>query len=534
MTENKDKSLSSDEKDKSRKDDVAKGVQNAAFLGATEELVERYGGAVKEHIASYTGVDNELGIKYKRSLKSVSESKVNPDYQKTNIKQQSGFSAEIKESANFNAESRIKGTGLRKVRTDDMGSVNDQLRDHVVIDGNGNIVAGSQMKFVGKSPSEALKKLRSKPYQKYLDNNVDIEVPKDFYSGIQAEADAQIKSIGKQLKVVTEKGDTKTAAKLQEQLDSLKKIKKNLKKSSVTNKQALFAREHPALSAFGSELKIAHRAGVKGAGIGATIGAGISGIMNFYEVHQGELSPKEAFFNTARDVASSAVNGYIITAGATEISGIMRNCESTISKSLANSNFPAAILTLAIDTSKVLLKYFRSEITGTEALEQMGEEGYTLLFTSAYATAGKMLVSKTACIAVGQIVIPVPGIGAIIGGLVGFAVASASYQYLLSALQEKELAHERRMKIEKACREHIEMIRAYQEEINETINNYLSTNITSIQTYFDSILSSFRIGEIEKAVYSINGITMLMGQEPICHTLDEFDALMNSDKTIML
>lgn len=532
MAENKDNATIDEEKKK--RENGAKGLQSAAFLGATEDLIERHGGAVKEHIASYTGVDNELGIKYKRSLKSVSESKVNPEYKETNIKQQAGFSAEIKESANFNAENRIKGTGRRKVRTDDIGRVNDPLLDHVVIDGNGNIVAGSQMKFVGKSPSEALKKLQSKPYQKYLDNNVDIEVPKDFFSGMQAEADAQIKSLGKQLKAVTEKGDTKTAAKLQEQLYALKKIKKNLKESSVTNKQALFAREHPTLSALGSELDVVNRAGLKGAGTGAAISAGISGIVNLYEMHQGELSPKEAFFNTARDVASSAVNGYMITAGATGFSGVLKSCNSVKIQGLAKTSFPGTIVTLAADTTNVLIKYFNGEITGAEALEEMGERDFVTISSGAGATIGSaaaMHIVAGSAVA-GQTMVPV--IGALIGGLVGYAIASAGYASLLTALQEKELAHERRLVIEKACREHIEMIHAYQEEINETINNYLSTNITSIQTYFDSILSSFRIGEIEKAVYSINGIAMLMGQEPICHTLDEFDALMNSDKTIIL
>lgn len=521
MTENKDSLLSSDEKDKSRKDDVANGVQDAAFLGATEDLVERHGGAVKEHIASYTGVDNELGIKYKRSLKSVSESKVNPDYRKTNIKQQSGFSAEIKESANYNAESRIKGTGLRKVRTDDMGSVNDQLRDHVVIDGSGNIVAGSQMKFVGKSPSEALKKLRSKAYRKYLDNNVDIEVPKDFYSGIQAEADAQIKSLENQLKSVTEKGDATTAAKLQDQLDSLEKIKKSLKKSSVSNKDAIFAREHPALSAFGSELKIAHKAGVKGAGTSVAISSGISAVTNLYEAVQNDLSPKEIVFIVARDAASSAVNGYVLTAGATELSGLMHNSSDAAMRALSKTSFPTAVVSIINDSIKSLAKYFSGEITGTEALEQMGEKGFTMIFSTAYA-------------AVGQAIIPVPVLGALVGSLLGHAVASAGYSELLNALKEKELAHKRRLEIEKACSEHIKMLNRYREEMNKLISQYLSENISATQIYFGEILSAFKVGEAEKAVFGINGITTLMGQKPICYSFDEFDALMNSDKTIIL
>ena len=70
-----------------------------ALQGAAVGTIEKFGSAVKEHLVSFSGKDRELGTETTRSLKSVSKSKVNPEYKETNIKQQAGFSAEIKSVA---------------------------------------------------------------------------------------------------------------------------------------------------------------------------------------------------------------------------------------------------------------------------------------------------------------------------------------------------------------------------------------------------------------------------------------------------
>ena len=97
---------------------------------------------------AYTGIDNENGKTLVKGLKQVSQFAVNPDYAWQNYKQQAGFSAEIKEVANTNAENIIKGSKIYKVRMDDRGSVNDPLFDFELIDEKGNAIPGSgtQMK----------------------------------------------------------------------------------------------------------------------------------------------------------------------------------------------------------------------------------------------------------------------------------------------------------------------------------------------------------------------------------------------------
>ena len=125
-----------DEREKHRSR-FSEGLENAAITGAAAETVRRYGSAVKEHLVAYSGMDNEAGVKLTRGLKSVSESKINPDFAENNIKQQAGFSAEIKSAARGNAENIINKKPARIRRTDDLGSVNDQIRDLVEVGPDG-------------------------------------------------------------------------------------------------------------------------------------------------------------------------------------------------------------------------------------------------------------------------------------------------------------------------------------------------------------------------------------------------------------
>lgn len=55
-------------------------LKNATISGASSEVVQRYGSAVKEHYMSYTGINNETGNHLKKGFKDIASSKINPDY----------------------------------------------------------------------------------------------------------------------------------------------------------------------------------------------------------------------------------------------------------------------------------------------------------------------------------------------------------------------------------------------------------------------------------------------------------------------
>jgi len=175
-------------------------VSDDVSLAANAETLGRYSEAGKQFKVAYDGIDNATRQELKKGLKSISKSRVNPEFQDTNIKQQAGFSAEVKTVARENAESIIDGKKTRSTRTDDMqkqsdgkghavGGTNEELYDVAEIGANGTYIEGTarQLKYVGGNPQECANKLLSSKFDKYRDADVSIEVPSDFYDEVKRE-----------------------------------------------------------------------------------------------------------------------------------------------------------------------------------------------------------------------------------------------------------------------------------------------------------------------------------------------------------
>jgi uncharacterized membrane protein (Fun14 family) len=125
-------------------------------------------------------------------------------------------------------------------------------------------------------------------------------------------------------------------------------------------------------------------------------------------------------------------------------------------------------------------------------------------------------------------------VGGMLGGMLGYAIASASYGTLLISLKDSKLAHEERIQIEQVCEEHIQMIRAYRLELEEIISKYLVSNMELFQQSFDNMKNSLGIGNIDGFISGANSISKALGKPPQFENLDEFSAIMDSNTTFKL
>jgi len=506
-------------------DDKAKSIINAGLGGAASDTVQRYGSAVKVHLVAYGGVNNETGnsLTPKKSLKDISGYKKNPKHEEANLKQQAGFSAEIKDTARENAEREISGSKTRAARTDDIGRVNDPLFDIVELDSKGNVVAGSgtQMKFVGKDPKAALNKMKSKQYDKYWENDAKVSVPSDYYDGMLKEADAQIQKLKEQAAKLEAQGKGDLAKETLAKAEKLEKIKKSLKKSKVSNKEAMEARTNPLSSTVKDVAKLAHRAGVEQAKAGAVIGGGLSFIRNAVEVIKGEKSPEDALVDVAKDTGSAAVVSYATGSGGAALKGAMQNAPSEYLRVLSKTGVPAQVVVVALELGKTMTKFIKGEIDGIECLEELGEKGTGMLASAAGA-------------AVGQMLIPIPILGGLIGGMIGYAFSSSCYSMLLTTGKEAKLAREERIRIEAECAMAIKQIEEYHKLIKAIIDSYL----TEHRAVFDDALHELNRGlELDDADGFIAGANMIsekLGGKPQFSNMDEFDALMANGITLKL
>lgn len=514
------------------KDNKKNGLLNAAIVGGTYQTTQKYGDAVKQHFVAYSGRDNETGINLVKGLKDIAEGKINPDYEFQNISQQSGFAAEVKEVARSNAEAIINDDSTRKIRTDDLGRINDQLYDTLTIDKNGNIIdgTGEQIKFLGSSKDDtkglgnakrAFDKLSSKEFKKYLDNDAKIVVPPEQYQGILQEADAEINKLSSQLDRLKNSEKTEEFTKIENRIKDLKKLKENLKKASLTTEEAREARLSPKLSTAKDVLKLSHRAGLDAAQTASLIGGSVSIVKNITAVFKNEKNTGEAVRDVALDTGRAGALGYGTGFAGSIIKGAMQNSESTYIRALSKTNIAGTTVNIAITSTRILTNYFNGEIDGVQCLEMLGQEGVGMVASAMFAT-------------IGQIAIPIPVVGGLIGGMIGYALSSASYGLLLNALKEKEMAHKERMYIESVCAEHIKMIREYRLEIEKIINQYLSNKLEVFNEAFTGIKNALEIGDIDLFIENTNRITENFGGKPAFSTIDEFDEIMLTKTTIKI
>ena len=461
----------------------------------------------------------------KRSLKSISESKVNPGYKKQNLKQQAGLSAETKEVALRRAEEAISGKKPTTTRTDDIpGHVNDELFDITCkVDAAGNPVPGAsaQMKFVGSSPKAAVQKMLGRDYQKYIDNNCKMLVPSDYYDGMKAELGERMASLNKQIDRLKAEGKTDAAARKLAELEKCRKLDKNLRKSKVSSKGALEARLAPARSTAKDIAKLAHRAGIEQAKMGALLGGGVSIVRNLVAYVRDDKDASKALADVARDTAEAGALSYATAAAGAAIKGALQNARRGMVRALSKTGLPALVATTTLEASKTLKRYFTGEIDGTECLEELGEKG-----------AG--MVSSAMFMAIGQAAIPIPIVGALAGSMVGYAFSAASYKVLTDSLKEAKLSRERRTAIERECEESIRMMREYRAELTAVLDRHLARRKALFDEAFAKVEEAIKTNDASGYIGAMNDIAAAHGRKPQFHDTAECDDLMSSCKAVVI
>ncbi len=151
------------------------------------------------------------------------------------------------------------------------------------------------------------------------------------------------------------------------------------------------------------------------------------------------------------DYVSVDEKGNVIPGALTQSKFVGRNgaeCFEKFFQSLGKGSVPAMIVGAGVANCKVFIDYFRGKIDGTELLKQLGKANTTLISSGAMAVAGQALI-------------PIPVVGVLIGGLVGAVLSETCFNALLKACEEAKLARQRRIEIEKECREIIKLLEAY-------------------------------------------------------------------------
>jgi len=523
------------EKDYEENKDIKKELKQKILQGAAAENISRYGSATKEHLVAYSGVDNETGTKLKKGLKQISKSKVNKDFKSQNIKQQAGFSAEVKSVARKNADNIVKRDKTRFIRSDDLGRTNDQIIDIAVLSADGKEIKGlgSQMKFVGSSPDALLDNLQSGKCRKYLDADAILDIPDDYYNelvgkkGSKGIIDKRIDSLKSQIKEAEKAGKNDVVSSKKAQLEDCKKIKKNLRKSGLTNKEAIEARKSPRLSTAKEVVGLAHKAGVEQAKTGAIVAGSVSLVKNAVACMKGELEPDEAAKAVVKDIGTGAIFSYTTSFTGAAIKGTMQNSSSTYVRALSKTNIASSLVSTTINTGKTMQQYMKGELTGAQCVEQLGKHGVGEVGSAMFTMISLAAVSGTGSVAI-QV------LAGITGSTLGYAAATAVYNELSTSLKEHELAIEERIRIEAECEEAVRLLCQYRAEMNEAVETYLSEHYETIDGGFKAMDEAILLNDINGFIAGNVMIQEQLGYVVQFSSQEEFDDLMLSDIALTL
>ena len=152
------------------------------------------------------------------------------------------------------------------------------------------------------------------------------------------------------------------------------------------------------------------KAGLTGAAIGGGLGLVFHGLMNAYHVGKGHKTHGEAIVDTIKGTVSAAARSGVVTAGAKVIVIAARQNGLT---GFAAGAGPAVIANAVFEAGHAVYQYARGEIGADALREQAG--GAALRGAAAYY-----------CGIAGQVMIPVPVVGALVGSVVGYTASTRS------------------------------------------------------------------------------------------------------------
>ncbi|NHA47904.1 hypothetical protein EWZ85_04705 [Helicobacter pylori] len=495
-------------------------------MGLTGEESALHASANREHFSAFD------------RLEEISKRKVNPNYIKQNINQQAGYSAEIKEQAHVNAHNILAGKRERIVQYDNLSSgqkaqvkklfpnyatpkKNHEIVDYASVDEKGNVIPGTltQSKFVGRNGEECFKKLLSKDYKKYFENGAKMKIARNHYGDFQRAVNTRIKSLESQIVKQKGLGNFQKAAHLEEKRQYCKTIKAHTRPARVAKGEAIEARLNPNLSTAKDVTRVSHQAGMNVAQTGALIGGGVSAITNIYECIANGKDPMKALKHTLVATAKGGALSYGSAFASSSFGGLMQSSANKIIQSLGKGSVPAMIVGACVANATILGRYFSGKIDKTELLKQLGKANTTLISSGAMAVAGQALI-------------PIPVVGALVGGFVGAILSETFFNAFLKDREEAKLAHQRRIEIEKECHEFIKLLEIYQNQFKEVFEKYFHETTKFFNQSFNELERASYAGDADLAIGVNNKIQERLGQKALFNNKQECWELITSNKEI--
>lgn len=544
---------------------VQKAVEANISLAANSQTISRHAGAASEYIKAYTGKNYQASGALKgdmqKSLKGIAEGNINQDYANQNVRQQAGYSAEVMEVAERNAEEILKGSDKRYARADDVKGhkINETKNDIVLLDDKGNEILGPdgqaqgmQMKFIkmDKSPEDLAKRLTDSEFRtKYPDGNYC--VPSEKYDGVKAALADKEAKLQTQIDKAKQSGNTELAAKKQQELDYVRKVDDNLEKSKVTGQESVEARLNPAEWTAGKVAKMSHEAGIECAKTTAAITFVTSFARNISDYLKGDIDEETALKNLAKDTAKGAASAYVMGASSAALSAAFQNSSNQFLNNLATNypDSPAYIISFSVQTFSIISKRLKGEITDAECFGQIGKTAAVM----GGSIAGKAIGTKVGTAVGAKVGTAIGGkvgatvgcalgpVGAMVGAFVGSVIVSTAIDTIGAEINNLKIANgmlkEQRQRVaevkaryEDLCKE----LDEYDRRFRETYIAYTEELRAVMGEAITGMAYALQLNDPDMFIVHTNNITHALGEETQFSSVSEFKTMVENQIPLKL
>ena len=204
-----------------------------------------------------------------------------------------------------------------------------------------------------------------------------------------------------------------------------------------------------------------------------------------------------------------------------QVSAVRKTMVATTIKAIGKRSPHAAIATGLGDITKFFIAYLKGDISKEKLFETVSHTSVTT--TSAFYYAG-----------LGQVAIPIPVVGALVGASVGYFVGNMLHQSGLIALGDSQIvreAKERREAVQTFCKTLVPEIKKSRIQLEQYIRKYFSDRKEEFEQAFNMLDNSLIEWNPDKFVAGLERINNQFGASLQFKTFDEFDEFMKSDET---
>ena len=266
---------------------------------------------------------------------------------------------------------------------------------------------------------------------------------------------------------------------------------------------------------------IVHSVGVESAEFVAIFCGTIVLVQQIIALLKNEVDGKEALLNIGGNTFKQAVKKYILVGSSTLLKSTLEEAHHVGLRGASMTGLPETTIQVSIATSKILYQYCTGKIDAKTCVQKISVQGANTLSANLFSV-------------IGQIVIPIPVAGAIIGVIAGYAMSAFMVKTLQKSFNEESISIERRKKLEKASVEYIQQMKIHREQFEGYINTYLAHKKEQFQFALIGMQEAIKLNDTQWVIDMGNRMLFDFDGKITFKNQDEFDILMEQEDALRI